>query len=826
MSSIIDKIARYNGPMPLIWTRDGAPMSEPLITLDEQDDHIDHVDGLNTTLYPHQRTSLKALIDMENTRTINLQSKMIINGVNTLNAGSTCTYNEAVFSDPVGSGKTIVMLALIIANKTPRRIAEIREYNTPPPHVFTSYIRIKHCVIARPTVIFVSRAILNQWVAAIKQFTKLTYLLVNNTYALRRLCLIAKTKELNNFDIILIKNGTVSDQTKGIKAKGIYNQIAELGICWNRVVLDDYTNITMDHYSQPVRGVFTWYMAATRIYSRRRPNRLDVGYIGAFAEYFKLSRLSHPVIKSNEFLFGMLNVRSSPDYIKESIAMPHIKFWVIRVTNPNDRYIAMISAISGDRASAIGEMLSGDAIGEAAKAAGIEADSVADIFGKLLDRQYSTYRFAGDLLAYIEHLKAEHVTRKPLTEWTPADSVREPTREHPDAHLKPLYGKKELLEFKPVDFEYANINNLLDTVYAEYTEIKKNVGKAIDRVKSNIDNNECIICYELLSKRGDSFITKCCNAMFCGTCGFTAQRINMTNRLTGVCSNCRAPIKIEDLIYVASIEMLNKVKAEEFDDNEPQELPLVQQHITHDKKSKFDHIIDIIKSNGNFSPTCAERAIVQLPNIMNGAQYMPEKPARKVLIFANYGETLQKAMAKLQEEKILFFHLHGTASEITATAAKFTAADGPCALVINSTKHCAGLNLQTATDLIFTHCILDSNIESQVAGRGHRIGRTSPLNIWYLTYKTEYDNLCANRNMRMPSMDELAMETAPLSELLIDQLNGQPTNKTASKPATHTRIQPNIKPATHTRPASKPHESSDDLLDDLLDESLDESLDD
>ena len=789
--------------MPLIWTRDGAPMSEPLITLDAKDDHLDHVEGLNTTLYPHQRTSLKALIDMENTRIINLQSKMIINGVNMLNTGSTCTYNEAVFSDPVGSGKTIVMLALIIANKTPRRIAEIREYNT-PPHAFTSYIRIKHGFIARPTVIFVSRAILNQWIAAIKQFTKLTYLTVDNAYALRRLCLIAKTKEINNFDIILIKNGTVSDQTKGIKSKGIYNQIAELGICWNRVVLDDYTNITMDHYSLPVRGVFTWYMAATRIYSRRRPNRMDFGYIGAFAEYFKLSRLSHPVIKSNEFLFGMLNVRSSPDYIKESIAMPHIKFWVIRVTNPNDRYIAMISAISGERASAIGEMLSGDAIGEAAKAAGIEADSVADIFGKLLDRQYSTYRFAGDLLAYIEHLKSERATRKPLSEWTSADSVREPTAEHPDAHLKPLYGKKDLLEFKPVDFEYANIDNLLDAVYAEYTEIKKNVGKAIDRVKSNIDNNECIICYELLSKRGDSFITKCCNAMFCGTCGFTAQRINMTNRLTGVCSNCRASIKIEDLIYVANIEMLNKVKAEEFDDNEPQELPLVHQHIANDKKSKFDHIIDIIKSNGNFSPTCAERVTVQLPNVMNGAQYMPEKPARKVLIFANYGETLHKAMAKLEEEKILFFHLHGTTAEITATAAKFTAAAGPCALVINSTEHCAGLNLQTATDLIFTHCILDSNIESQVAGRGHRIGRTSPLNIWYLTYKTEYDNLCTNRHMRTPSTDELAMEATPLSELLIDQLDGQPaTHKAASK--------------TTNKAANKTHEpssESDELLDD------------
>jgi hypothetical protein len=783
--SVIRKISEFNGSMPLIWSREGTPMSEPIVTLEATDDHLDHVAGLNTTLYPHQRTSLQALIDIETTRRIPLKAKLCINGINVLGPNPAITYNEAVFSDPVGSGKTIVMLALIMANRQPRRIAEIRQYNTPQQAVYTSYIKIKHAAIAPPTLIFVSRAILNQWIAAIKQFTKLRFFAVENAYSLRDFVKIARTKEINNYDIILIKNGTVSDQTKNIKAKSIYNQIADLGICWNRVVLDDYTNVAMSAETRPVRGVFTWYMAATRIYNRHRPSRESFPYQGSYDEYFKTAMISHTTIKCNEALFAMLNVRSSPEYIRQSIAMPHIKFWTIQVRDPNSRFIGMISAIGGDRAAAIGEMLSGDAIGEAAKAAGIEANSVADVFGQLLNKQYDAYRYAGDLLAYIEYVQQGARSRRPLSEWTDADNIREVKQgEIP----RPLYGKKDLLEFKPIEFEYANIDALLKDAHAEYTEIKKNVGKAIERVKSRIDDGQCSVCYDQLSTRGDAVITKCCNAMFCGVCGFSAQGISRRSSLAGKCSNCLKSVKIEDLIYIASLEMLNKVKNEEFEESiEAPAIPAVV--IPDEKKSKFDHIIDIIQSK----TTIAERVSIRLPNIMNGSQFMPEPTKRKVLIFANFEETLKKVMEQLDKSKIKYYHLCGTTAQITELAAKFTADTEQCALVINSTQHCAGLNLQTATDLIFTHRILDNNIESQVAGRGHRIGRTSPLNIWYLTYESEHESLITERFMRPITPHELQLEAAPVSDLLVDQLE-EAQAATPAKPAKPTKP---IKKITH-----------------------------
>ena len=58
-------------------------------------------------------------------------------------------------------------------------------------------------------------------------------------------------------------------------------------------------------------------------------------------------------------------------------------------------------------------------------------------------------------------------------------------------------------------------------------------------------------------------------------------------------------------------------------------------------------------------------------------------------------------------------------------------------LLVNSSQGCAGLNMQCATDLVFFHKILDTNIEEQVCGRAQRIGRVCNLGLHYLLYNNE-----------------------------------------------------------------------------------------
>jgi SNF2 family DNA or RNA helicase len=57
-------------------------------------------------------------------------------------------------------------------------------------------------------------------------------------------------------------------------------------------------------------------------------------------------------------------------------------------------------------------------------------------------------------------------------------------------------------------------------------------------------------------------------------------------------------------------------------------------------------------------------------------------------------------------------------------------------LLVNSNNYGSGLNLENTTDVVLFHK-LDSEVEHQVVGRALRMGRTSPLNVWYLLYEHE-----------------------------------------------------------------------------------------
>ncbi len=108
---------------------------------------------------------------------------------------------------------------------------------------------------------------------------------------------------------------------------------------------------------------------------------------------------------------------------------------------------------------------------------------------------------------------------------------------------------------------------------------------------------------------------------------------------------------------------------------------------------------------------------------------------RKVLVFANYNETLNLIEDALATNEIAYLRLGGTAQDKAKTIEKFRQSGR--VLLINSREQCAGMNLEFATDLVYFHKILNKHLEAQVAGRGQRIGRKYNLRIHYLSYKNE-----------------------------------------------------------------------------------------
>lgn len=718
---------------------------------------IHHVEGLKTTLFEHQKTVVASMIDIEQRRIIRMND--------TVNSRvMKIAWNVGVLSEPVGSGKTIEILALILSSPIPRAIADIAVAPMPKVGTETPIVRREWQNILRPTLIFVGGSVVKQWEIQIKTFTNLDVFVVDKVHKLRQLLKMIHDGTVDAYQVILVKNGTVTGNVKlpngrPLSAKNsghkpyIYNIISEMtNVCWSRVFIDDFDIINMPHQATVVPAIMTWLVSSTR---KANPEmRLGViTNMSRASEILKFMQHPSPFIMANNFLFYMFNVRNSDDYRTSTMKLPSIKFTVCKFINPDDKLIHLLAGIGEEKINQITEMLNGDAIAAAAEVAGINTSSVADIFSKILGDKYTAFTFASHIVDFIQFIRYEDEQGQIL-----------PLNMHPDP-ANARYGKKQLLETIKPEYKYHGLNQLLDNTETEYKKIKEVNGLAVERVKSGIMAGNCGVCFCDLKTADNVTINSCCNAVLCGRCGMTAQ--SMANRYSkgqGICTNCREKITIKDIIFISNPgQALEKITNEEIDD-----APIVSRRPKNTgPRNKYVGMMDIIR--GAVLPE-AVRVDMQLPNMMKGGHIVPEPKVRKVLVFASFDETLTKVKQTLDKElfnpeepdtpsnHVHYWVLAGTPSEINETVIAFTKCEHACAMVINSTTHCAGLNLQSATDLVFMHTISDRAIESQVAGRGHRLGRKSQLNIWYMQFENEWEKLLQTHGCRIMTKDEVDYE--------------------------------------------------------------------
>ena len=750
-NSIMDSIIQYTDINELYNDNCGFGY-EPMILLDDKKYnkikyHEYTNNKFNATLFKHQEIILKAMLDLENTRKYETKWHKFPYKENNYDILS-ITYNTAILSEPVGSGKTIDVLALICNNKIPRVIPDILELKTPSNTISTGFVKRKFNKIIKSTLIFVGVSVVKQWDNAIKKFTNLTYFTVSGAKDLKKLFNMISNNIVDEYDIILVKNGKITvnielpegikkENKNNIKQPYIYNLITNLrNYCWARVVIDDFDTIKLPTNSSTPNGLFVWYISSTnKVFERRYDNKIKYNRA---SDWLKYNDYTSYQIMNNRFLSYMLNVRNDPDFLESSISLPFPKYHVVLFKNPNDIYISLLNSMHNNDINQITEMINGDALKSAAEAVGIKSNTVADIFGKILGNKYKEYRFAGDLLEFIKYQRKNEPDRKSIPKGIDLDEIDE------DGIKIYRYGKNDLIKFRDIEYKFPGVNKIIDDTDEEYKEIKKNNGIAIDRVKNNIKHGECSVCTIDLRDENEIIIVKCCQAVFCGNCGIKAQNILNNNLQDGRCSNCRQTLNIKDLMYIGDEIDIKDIEDENFEDeedDEDDEKSLINNKITNDK---YSTIIDIIHNRPINNSKLVD---LNMPNVIKGSFTLEEAKIRKILIFANYEETLYKIVEKLEDEKIHYWRLKGGFNDIDKISKEFTNYEGTCALVINSTKHCSGLNLQTATDLIFAHVIYNKYVESQVVGRGHRLGRTSPLNIWYLMYENEYTYLKNNNDI-------------------------------------------------------------------------------
>lgn len=714
----------------------------PLILIDHTFRKIDTIPGLKTNLYEHQKPVVRAMIDIEEARQILGTSNTIIK------------YSGAVLSEPVGSGKTIEILSLILAHR-PKIIPDIltlseKNANTSIP------IRRKFKKILKPTIIFVGSSVLNQWISAISTFTNLSVFVVGDVIGLDNLMEKITNRTINKYHIVLVKNGKITRPVKNfpdhlvlesknrISTPYIYNIISNIrNICWNRVVIDDFDTIGLPKTAGFINGLFTWFISST---CRNMPKN----YVSQISEYSSvydhLLYLDYgcSCVRDNRILFENINVRNKDSFIKKTTTITNPKFYLYLCKNPNNQYLNLLGSMQSGEINTIIEMINSNSLETAAEQVGIKSTSVSDMFKKILGKHFDDYKKAVKIINFIENLPG--VNARLSGSLIPEDP------EDPEH----TYGKRHILAFIPPKYNYPNLKSLLAVTLEEFRILRETSGMAIQRVKDNIKQGECPICYNCFSDLDESeayIILLCCGVVLCSTCTFGI--IFKDKSIVGQCSNCRSPANIKNIIYLRSDFDTNEIMSDqiceadeicEADAKTPLEdaknadlesFPKKKANVPEGSKERI--ILDIIHGK---SITSKREVDVVVDRLIKGSDNtISASNVRKVLIFSNYSESLAKISKPMEDEEIKYWMLGGTHHEINTKVKAFQEYPHSAALLINSTNHCAGLNLQFATDLVFMHKIIDSNIESQVVGRGQRLGRTSTLNVHYVLYDNEYSGM-------------------------------------------------------------------------------------
>lgn len=215
---------------------------------------------------------------------------------------------------------------------------------------------------------------------------------------------------------------------------------------------------------------------------------------------------------------------------------------------------------------------------------------------------------------------------------------------------------------------------------------QEDLERKIRMIRERVQGTQtCAICYEDIERKS---VTQCCQNAFCFRC------IHLWLQQKMSCPMCKAPMAPEALFVVDEAAA-----------------PIAPPPVTEDdteQYDKYENLARILKRRARGS---------------------------KILIFSNYDSSLESVQSILNAQCISFDQLKGNTHQLNAILQKYRT--GPVdVLLVNSRFYGSGLNLENTSDIVMFHKF-DSEIEKQVIGRAHRMGRQAPLNVWYLLHDNE-----------------------------------------------------------------------------------------
>jgi hypothetical protein len=616
-----------------------------------------------------------------------------------------------IYSDPLGSGKTFVILALhslsIPANKfryeyvfDPQYNKENRQEST----IIRRFINIKPT-----TVIVVTSSTFQQWNATILAFTDYTVLALDKYEDY----LNFKTDD-KNYDFILVRiyeahsvnlyrdfpkliHSTLVSKIR-ISSFDLFNHITtNKKISWRRIVYDDI-NLSFFRKSY-VPGCFLWFVNSTISAKYDTGNNFENEFLArntgptnyhiGIPQIFNDVNLIFKVRKCDENFINIYNRLPTPLIIH------------IAVRTSNSMFTNLIGNFSGT--SSISDALNADDVRAAAVNAGIVAYSVGDIFHSIIGDQYQKFKQANDDLKFINSIQWKFIPIEMICRMD-LGGFRRYTQNEFEKRLVPSTADQNTMQF----FQKKR---------AACEKIIKGVKQSFNRIRDSIKYNTCGICDGEFER--DIIIIKSCGGIFCSEClfGIIIEDGKDIKKDRFKCVHCREMIDSSHFIYIPSVLDTNNELS-----------PYKNYSNTINIKGTKLEVVHKIMTNQSIEEFVKETNKAEI----NDDCIFPEPTYIKMLLFTGYTETAYVNLHKFKEFDTLL--LGGTSNEVLNISNQYINNKKNTIMVINNVKFCEGLNLQVSSHVVFLHKPNYLCDELQMIGRGQRMGRTSRLQVYYLEY--------------------------------------------------------------------------------------------
>lgn len=699
--------------------------------------------GLKVKLRPHQLTSVKAMLTLEENGTVVIDKpdittplyQSIKHKINDTNEMTQSTFvletNSAILGDPVGAGKSYILLSLILANPIPkthdRFILGTDHY---------SIKMISEKVSEQVNLIVVPHNLANQWGDFLDK-TKLSYLKFNTIsdfdiffdldYVTKQEITIgepltlytkskkkkipkkkiktksgSKTQKITN-EQIYERRRLNPDKVKeylnnkqvfvlNVNRYRFFKQIFR-NINWARVIIDemDSANIpTMfDEY-----GNFNWFVTAT-------PTSIF---------YKSCRRYVNKIFGYNHHLLQYFIVKNREEYVNSSIVLP--KPYAFMIDTLLQR---VVSAIQDLIPADVLQLINAGNMREAVAKLNCDIDTEENIVKVLTDKIKTELHNLTKELEYVESL-------------IPADE---------DAHEKRIEKLKKEIDRCKIKLQ------------------------TVDERIGSIKDECCFICAESFDT---PTILDCCKSVFCFKCLLSSLKMSGNK-----CPYCMHVIKNNKEYHV----------------------------ITNDPHKKKNKIVEKI-SSGEKPFKDMDKADVLEKILMNIAKN-DESP--RILIFSDYAQTFEKIIKNISKANLQYALISGVPAHITNVINQFN--EGVTNILLLDSQHYgSGLNLQAANYLILYHR-MNKELEIQVLGRAHRFGRKTPLKVIYLVNDAENKttNLTNNPITPVDESELWMLMNPPDNQAIIEEYND--SDEESPKKTQEPDLENNEKHNTETKSIKK-----------------------